>query len=153
MMKKLPKMNLDEVDFKIANALRGDARMSFRRLGEAVSLSTPSTYERVKKLEEREVILGYRAEVDFGKFGCGIHAFMLLKDDKVFGKAAEYLLRMECVQNCWVIAGEYDYMIEVYVENNAELSLIIDRLYYKVGRTYTLLIVRNARYAPYAEPS
>lgn len=150
-MKKLPKRNLDETDFKIANALREDARLSFRRLGEAVSMSTPSTYERVKKLEEQGVIRDYRADVDFGKFGYGIHAFMLLKDDKVFGKAPEYLVRLEYVQNCWVIAGEYDYMIEVYVENSAELSVIIDQLYYKVGRTYTLLIVRNARYAPYAE--
>jgi len=37
------------------------------------------------------------------------------------------------------------------VENCAELSLIIDQLYYKIGRTYTLLIVRNARYTPYAK--
>lgn len=151
-MRRLPKVNLDEVDFQIVNALREDARLSYRKLGEAVSLSTPSTYERVKKLEEQDVILDYRAEVDYEKFGYGIHAFILLKDDKVFGTAPEYLLEMDYVQNCWVIAGEYDYLIEVYVENSAELSLIVDQLYYKIGRTYTLLIVRNARYTPYAKP-
>lgn len=150
-MRRLPKTNLDEVDFKIANALRENARLSYRKLGELVSLSTPSAYERVKKLEEQDVILDYRAEVDYEKFGYGLHAFILLKDDKVFAAVPDYLFEMEYVQNCWVIAGEYDYLIEIRIENCAELSLIIDQLYFKIGRTYTLLIVRNARYTPYAK--
>ena len=152
-MKKMPKLNVDEMDFRIANALRDNARISYKQLGEMVSLSTPAAYERTKKLEEREVILDYRAEVDYGKFGYGVHAFILLKDDKIFPPGPEYLTNMEYVQNCWIIAGEYDYLLEVYVQNSDELSSIIDNLYHKIGRTYTLLIVRNARYAPYAEPA
>jgi len=150
-MRKLPKNNLDDVDFKIANALRENARLSYRKLGDMISLSTASAYERVKKLEEQDVILDYRAEVDYEKFGYGIHAFILLKDDRVFEKVPDYLFETDYVQNCWVVTGEYDYLVEVRVENCAELSLIIDQLYYKIGRTYTLLIVRNARYTPYAK--
>lgn len=152
-MKKLPKLNVDEMDFKIANALRENARMSYKQLGETISLSTPAAYERTKKLEEREVILDYRAEVDYSKFGYGIHAFVLLKDDKMFGPGPDYLTNLEYVQNCWIVSGEYDYMIEVYVQNGDELDLIIHNLYGKIGRTYTLLIVRNARYAPYTKPA
>jgi DNA-binding Lrp family transcriptional regulator len=147
----MPKLNVDEVDFKIANALRENARISYKRLGEMVSLSTPSAYERAKKLESKGVILDYKAEVDYGKFGYGIHAFILLKDDKIFGEAPEYLRALEYVQNCWVISGEYDYMLEVYVENDKTLSLILDQLFSKVGRAHTILIIRNARYSPYAE--
>lgn len=151
-MRKIPKFNVDDVDLKIADSLRENARLSYRELGQLVALSTASVYERTKKMEANEVILDYRADVDYGKFGYAIHAFILLKDDKVYQEAVTYLNELEYVQNCWVIAGEYDYMVEVYVENNAVLSRILDELYINIGRTYTLFIVRDARYHPYSTP-
>ena len=42
-------------------------------------------------------------------------------------------------------------MIEVHIENNKELDAMIDELYLKIGRTYTLLVVRNSRYALYLD--
>lgn len=143
-MRKMPRFNVD--------ALRENARLSYRELGELVSLSTASVYERTKKMEENEAILDYRADIDYGKFGYAIHAFILLKEDKVYREAVTYLNGLEYVQNCWVIAGEYDYMVEVYVENNAVFSRIIDELYETIGRTYTLFIIRDARYHPFSTP-
>lgn len=151
-MRHLPKMIVDEVDFSIANILRHNARISYKELGNAVSLSTPAVFERTKKLEMKKVILDYQTEIDYGKFGYALHAFILLKDDKFFRASPEYLVQQDYIQNCWVVTGEYDYLIEVFVENNTELGIIIDELYDKVGRTYTLLIVRNARYMPYSKP-
>ena len=45
-MRQLPKMTVDEIDFKIVNALKDNARMSYKKLGEQVALSTPAVYER-----------------------------------------------------------------------------------------------------------
>lgn len=151
-MRKMPKFNVDDVDLKIADALRENARLSYKKLGELVALSTASVHERTKRMEENEVILDYRADIDYAKFGYGIHAFILLKEDKVNREAVVYLNDLEYVQNCWVIAGEYDYMVEVYVESNAVLSCILDELYENIGRTYTLFIVRDARYHPFSKP-
>lgn len=151
-MKRMPKFNVDDIDLKIAEALRENARLSYKKLGEMVSLSTASAYERTKKMEENQVILDYRTDVDYGKFGYAIHSFILLKDDKVYREAPTYLNNLEYVHNCWVIGGEYDYMIEVYMESNAALSYFLEELYDKIGRTYTLFIIRDARYHPYAKP-
>ncbi len=150
-MRKVPKFNVDDIDLKIADTLRENARLSYKKLGEIVALSTASVYERTKRMEENEVILDYRADIDYAKFGYTIHAFILLKEDKVNREAVTFLNDLEYVQNCWVIAGEYDYMVEVYLENSEVFSYILDELYDNVGRTYTLFVLRDARYHPYAK--
>src|SRR5256885_1263682 len=43
---------LDSTDWKILRELQRDARLSFNALGRRVGLSSPSTAERVHKLEE-----------------------------------------------------------------------------------------------------
>jgi DNA-binding Lrp family transcriptional regulator len=49
--------------------LQANARVPFAELGRRVGLSTPAVIERVHRLEESKVILGYRALVDPAKVG------------------------------------------------------------------------------------
>lgn len=94
-------------------------------------------------MEDKNVILSYNAKVDWGKFGYTIHAFILLKDDKFIGDMPSFLKNRDEVFNLYMISGEYDYMLEVYIANNDDLGNFMDYLYRKVGRTYTLLILRE----------
>ena len=54
---------LDDVGWRILEALQDDARLSFSRLGRRVGLSAPAAAERVRRMEEAGIIAGYRAEV------------------------------------------------------------------------------------------
>ena len=47
---------LDEKDEKILNLLRGNARMSWQEIGEAVGISRVAARKRVRKLEEAGII-------------------------------------------------------------------------------------------------
>lgn len=145
-MKFLNKLKFDKDDFEIANSLSKNAKLSFKELGCLVNMSSSSAYQRTKKMEEEGVILDYCAIIDYSKFGYAVHAFMLLKDDKLCDDAEKSLYAMDEVSNLWVISGEYDYIIEVYLENNDELCNFIDRLYGIVGRTYTIMLIRNYKY-------
>ncbi|MCD8671797.1 winged helix-turn-helix transcriptional regulator, partial [Klebsiella pneumoniae] len=49
---------LDEIDRAILSCLTQDARVSLKVLSARVGLTSPSTAERVKRLEERGVIQG-----------------------------------------------------------------------------------------------
>jgi hypothetical protein len=49
---------IDELDWKIVEALQIDARLSMAALGRKIGLSAPATTERVRRLEERKVICG-----------------------------------------------------------------------------------------------
>ena len=55
---------LDAIDLQIIGLLQEHGRIPLVKLGEQVGLSAPSVNERVKKLEDGGVIIGYHATVD-----------------------------------------------------------------------------------------
>ncbi|SFP00903.1 Lrp/AsnC family transcriptional regulator, leucine-responsive regulatory protein [Amycolatopsis arida] len=70
---------LDETDWRILDGLQADARLSFKELGRRINLSPPAVAERVRRLEESGVIAGYRAQVDPGRAGYPLLAFIQLR--------------------------------------------------------------------------
>src|SRR5581483_11841974 len=55
---------MDPIDYQILDLLQRDARTTQVQIAEAVGLSQPSVAERVRKLEEGGVVLGYVARLD-----------------------------------------------------------------------------------------
>ena len=51
--------DLDKIDEKILNLLKGNARMSYQELGNAIGMSRVAAKKRVQKLEELGIIRGY----------------------------------------------------------------------------------------------
>lgn len=140
---RMLKKDLDDIDFRIACELKNDCRISYKQLGRIISLSPSSVYERTKKMEDKNVILSYNAKIDWGKFGYSIHAFILLKDDRFIGDVPYFLRNRDEVFNIYMISGEYDYMLEVHIADKDDLGNFMDYLYSRIGRTYTLLILRD----------
>lgn len=139
----MPKPEGDEIDFKIACQLKENSRISYKEIGKNISLSPSSVYTRIKKMEEKGIIRQYSTDIDWGKFGYAIHAFILLKDDKVIGDTPDFLKDRDEVFNCWMVSGEHDYMLEVYVSNNKKLEELMNYIYEKLGRTLTYLIIKD----------
>lgn len=54
----------DEIDIKILNLLRKNARMSYSEIGEEVGLSRVAVKNRITALEEKKIITGYHAEIN-----------------------------------------------------------------------------------------
>ena len=57
-------VSIDDIDRNILKELQADARTSYAELGRRVGLTTPAVIERVRKLEDAGIIIGYRAEID-----------------------------------------------------------------------------------------
>lgn len=142
-MIKIQKLETDEIDFKIACLLKENSKLSYKAIGEKVSLSASSVYERVKSMESTGIIKQYVTEIDWDRFGYSIHAFILIKDDKFIGRTPDFLKEKEEIFNCWMVAGEYDYLIEIYTTNNRNLEDLMNYVYEKIGRTKTMLIIRT----------
>jgi Lrp/AsnC family transcriptional regulator, leucine-responsive regulatory protein len=83
--------------------------------------------ERVKKLEERGLILGYEARLDARKLGSGLIAFAFVKsDDRVGGiDSAESLAAIPEVQEVHHIAGEDCYLIKIRVADVEALGRLL----------------------------
>ena len=71
--------SLDQTDWKILRELQQDARLSFNELGKRVGLSAPATAERVRKMEDADIISSYGAQVDAAKLGLPLLVFIQLR--------------------------------------------------------------------------
>jgi len=72
---------IDEIDAKILELLQENGRMKRNAIAEIVGLSVPSVSERMRKLEERGVIMGYHAVVDAKRMHYDITAFIRVSVD------------------------------------------------------------------------
>jgi len=61
--------DLDEVDRQILSLLQRDARQTATEIGDAVGVSDTTVLNRIERLEEDEVLVGYRAVVDYERGG------------------------------------------------------------------------------------
>ena len=62
---------LDSINLRLIAELQDDARLSLAELGRRVALSSPAVGERLRRLEEAGVIVGYQAVVDPRRLGFG----------------------------------------------------------------------------------
>ena len=77
----MPDIKLDEIDLKILSTLQNSGRTKRNKLAEEVQLSIPSESERLRKLEESGVILGYHSVLDARSVGLEVTAFIYLPQE------------------------------------------------------------------------
>ena len=116
---------LDEIDQSILIQLQENARISMTELGKRIGLSTPATNERVKKLEDKEVIKGYRAIIEPERINKNVTAFILF-DTKQGNKFKEFCKEQSEVVECHRLAGQFSYLLKVVTESVKILEEFID---------------------------
>jgi Lrp/AsnC family leucine-responsive transcriptional regulator len=138
---------MDDIDREILGSLVTDARLSYRELGERVSLSANATAERVRRMRESGVIAGFRAIVDPAASG---HTLVALIDVRLDGPAEtgrfERLIEsLEEITDGSHVTGRYDYQLRVACRDTAELDRLIRTLKTKGGvvETDTRLALRT----------
>ena len=77
---------VDSLDEQILAALQENGRLTMKSLAEQVGLSSPAMIERVRRLEERGVISGYRAVVAPAALGRPISALIAATVDRAIRK-------------------------------------------------------------------
>src|ERR1700757_2985097 len=70
------RVSMDSLDKKALQYLMGSGRATWAELGERLDLSAPSAADRVRKLEEQNVIRGYAALVDPASVGYTLTAYV-----------------------------------------------------------------------------
>jgi Lrp/AsnC family transcriptional regulator, leucine-responsive regulatory protein len=120
---------MDSIDWKILKELQSDARISYAELGRRVGLTTPAVIERVRKLEDAGVITGYRAEIDTGKVGLPITAFIRMSISGVdYSHIIEVAEQSTEVLECHRGTGGDSFIMKVAVSSVEHLQNLIDRL-------------------------
>ena len=121
--------SIDELDWKIIEALQIDARLSMAALGRKIGLSAPATTERVRRLEEQKVIRAYRAEIELDRVGLEVQAIVRIKSPgHNLDKATRTLCALPEVLECHRATGGDCFVLRVAVSDIKELEKFLDRI-------------------------
>jgi len=117
----------DEIDSRIVRAVSLDARATLAALSEAVGLSVSAVQTRLRRLESRGVITGYRALLDAEAVGKPLAAFVEITplDPAQPDNAPELLEHLTEIEACHSIAGDASYMLFVRVASPRHLEALL----------------------------
>lgn len=146
-------MDLDDVDFKAIHYLMSQGRITWSELAGILELSAPATADRVRRLEERNVIKGYAALVDPQTIHCGLTAFVSITLEKskhrnTFLKKIESLPE---IQECHHVTGDDDYLLKVRCRDTADLERLVGedlKGLAGIAKTRTTIVLSTAKETP-----
>lgn len=124
---------MDEIDRHILKSLQKDGRKKNQDLANEVNLAPSTMIDRIKKLEDKGILLGYRAVISPEKLGFTAQGFACISLDRHNVKDIEVLeekiRNIPNVRACYHIAGRFDYLLHVVAEDlNALGNLIKTKL-------------------------
>jgi Lrp/AsnC family leucine-responsive transcriptional regulator len=121
---------MEDIDRRIVELLSQDGRMSFTDLGKETGLSTSAVHQRVRRLEKRGVIRGYRALVDPQALGLPLTAFVSIKafDASAEDQAPKKIARISGVEACYSVAGDEAYILKVRVASPVALEALLSEI-------------------------
>lgn len=131
---------LDTADRKIVDALAHDARLSLKELAACAGLSSPACSERLRRLEERGVLLGYAADVSLDALGYPLQAIMRVRPlPGMLHIVEKIILETPEIIECDKITGDDCFVCRVAVRNMADLDRVHDRITEK-AQTNTAMV-------------
>ncbi len=116
---------MDDVDLAILSRLQDDARCPNTELARELGLAASTVLERIRKLEARGVIQGYRAIIAPEAVGLGTQALVtatmaLDQIDAIHG-FHDAVAGIPHVRSCYGITGRYDYLLHVLARDMGHL--------------------------------
>lgn len=134
---------LDDVSWKLLTLLQANGRLSYSELGRAVGLSAPAVAERVRRLEEAGIIMGYHASVSLERIGWTIRALVRISGiGSEAPQVAALIAATREVLECHRVTGEDSYILLVVARSIGHLERIVDQLL-PYGRVTTSLILSS----------
>jgi Lrp/AsnC family transcriptional regulator, leucine-responsive regulatory protein len=120
-------MGLDEIDSKVICCLMAQGRITWSELAGLLELSAPATADRVRRLEERQVIQGYGAWVNPASVGCSLLALIAVTLEKPQHRSAflQKVQELPEIQECHHVTGDDDYWLKVRCRDTQDLERLI----------------------------
>ncbi len=131
---------LDARNVELLRLLCADPRMAISELARKVGMSAPATRERIRRLEEAQLIKGYRLDLDPRALGFPVAAFVRIRPmPGKLPKISELAQRMPQVTECHRVTGEDCFILKIHFESLDGLDRILDQ-FLAFGQTTTSLV-------------
>ncbi|HMB93225.1 MAG TPA: Lrp/AsnC family transcriptional regulator [Rhodothermales bacterium] len=130
---------IDSIDAKILTLLQANGRMKRNAIAEEVGLSVPSVSERMRKLTERGVLVGYHAVVDAKRLHYDITAFIRVMVDgsNRYETMVEEARDLDEVLEIHSVTGQGSHILKVRTRNTTTLERLLSKIQSWPGVTGT----------------
>jgi Lrp/AsnC family leucine-responsive transcriptional regulator len=136
-------MAIDSLNWQILKCLQENARMNNSEIGRRVGVSSPAVAERIKKMEDAEIIESYTILISPLKAGNQLKAIITLR--AFMGMLKPFLEKVKNydeVINCYRVTGNENIVMEVVLKNQQHLERFIDQLIV-YGETKTQIVLSD----------
>lgn len=116
---------MDRTDRQILEIMQGDGRVTNAEIARQVGLAPSAILERVKKLEEKNVIRGYSASLDPKQVGFGLTAFVFVRTNECGDGTDDLLAQIPEVLEVHDVAGEDSYLLKVRAADPEDLAVLL----------------------------
>lgn len=118
-------MMLDRIDRAILDALLKNARLPNKVLAAKVGIAQSTCLERVRRLHQRGILVGFHAEVDKRSLGIGLEAMVAIRlarhSRELVDSFRRHALGLTEVVGCYHMAGANDFLLHVAVRDSEHL--------------------------------
>ena len=150
---------LDKIDLHILQILQDNSKITNLDLSKRIGLSPAPTLERVKKLEQNDVIQSYHAKVNPEAIGLMVKTFVLVSLDWRKNQARENFLEqvqsIEEITECYIITGEADFLIKIVCQDIPTYERLLFKTLQQIDEIerlktlMTLSTVKDVKRLPY----
>ena len=138
-------ISLDDLDKKILSILQKNARNSVSNIAEQINLSVPATSDRIKKLEDLDIIKGYKAIINAQKIGLDLSALITIVSESSsnYGRIVEHANQMNEIVECFATTGRGSHILIIQTQNTQSLEKLLRKIqsWPNVIRTETQIIL------------
>lgn len=145
-------MTLSTTDVKILALLQNDARMTNESVADSIGLSASPCWRKIRKLEEDEVIQGYRAVLNRRKIGLAVMVFVRVTIDSHSESEAkkfeEEVAALEDVVACYSIGGDADFLLQVVardLDSYADFAMSVVRRLPGIKEMQSMFVLKEIK--------
>ncbi|SHE36960.1 Lrp/AsnC family transcriptional regulator [Vibrio gazogenes] len=145
-------MALTKTDIQILTLLQQDARMTNQELADRIGMSSSPCWRKVRKLEEDQIIQGYRAVLDRKKIGMGVMVFVRVSiDSHSEAEARKFEQEVTALENviaCYSIGGDADFLIQVVshdLDSYAEFAMSVIRRLPGIKEMQSMFVLKEIK--------
>ncbi|MDH3648671.1 MAG: Lrp/AsnC family transcriptional regulator [Saprospiraceae bacterium] len=149
----------DKIDLKILKILQSNCKITNLDLSKKIGLSPAPTLERVKKLEQTEIIESYHAKVNPQSMGLSVKTFVLVslawQKENALDNFIEKIKRIDEITECYIITGEADLLMKIACKDIPTYENILFKTLSQIDEIermktlMTLSTVKDSKVLPY----
>ena len=117
---------MDRTDYQILNILQSDCRTTLKGIGDQVGLTAPAVSERMRRMEEKGIVLSYRIDVDREKLNANMSGFIFVAPRaKNYTQFCEFCKSSPSIVSHYHTIGVFNALLRFSVQSAQELDTLL----------------------------